>query len=208
MLFSIAARRKKAETLKPASSVSSVVGTFVGFPRHKRVIDGYVRGLLCKIDLSIAGRGLFSLWEHWRGIEHTRLERKYHIMMRMPLLDKACRPVSAEEGRRIRRARMSKPPVFMESEHSLTVDERIVIEEAEAAAGGKPALSEESVSFLWLCQFVSSFCSTTTFKDVIRMVESWRDAMNTELRVERRTLPYPRCQVCTYISSCLFLFCV
>ena len=190
------------KTLKPAYFVPSVVVTFVGFPRHKRVIDGYARCLLCKVDLSIAGRGLSSLWEHWRGVEHTRLEQKYRIMMQMPLLDKACRPVSAEEDRRIRRARMSKPPVFLESEHSLTVNERIAIEEAEAAAGGKPALSGENVSFLWLCQFVSSFCSTTTFKDVIRMVESWRDAMNTELRVECRTLTYPRCQVCTYISSC------
>ena len=202
MLFSIAARKKKAKTLKPAYFVFGVVGTFVGFPRHKRVIDGYARCLFCKVDLSIAGRGLSSLWEHWRGVEHNRLEQKYRIMMQMPLLDKACRPVSAEEDRRIRQARMSEPPVFLESELSLTVDERIAIEEAVAAAGGKPALSEESVSFLWLCQFVSSFCSTTTFKDVTRMVESWRDAMNTELRVECRTFTYPRCQVCTYISSC------
>ena len=198
----VSARVKKVKTLKPSYFVSGVVGTFVGFPRHKRVIDGYARCLLCKVDLSIAGRGLSSLWEHWRGVEHTRLEQKFRIMMQMPLLDKACRPVSAEENRRIRRDRMSEPPVFLESELSLTVDERIAIEEAEAAAGGKPELREESVSFLWLCQFVSSFCSTTTFKDVIRMVESWRDAMNTELLVECRPLTYSRCQVCTYLSSC------
>ena len=158
-----------------------MVGTFVGFPRHKRVVDGYARCLLCKVDLSIAGRGLSSLWEHWRGVEHTRVEQKFRIMMQMPLLDKACRPVSAEEDRRIRRARMSEPPVFLESELSLSVDERVAIEEAEAVAGGKPVLGEESVSFLWLSQFVSSFCSTTTFRDVMQMVESWRDTMNTEL---------------------------
>ena len=179
------------------------MGTFVGFPRYKRVVDGYARCLLCKVDLSIAGRGLSSLWEHWRGVEHTRVEQKFRIMMQMPLLDKACRPVSAEEDRRIRRARMSEPP---ESELSLSVDESVAIEEAEAVAGGKPALGEESVSFLWLSQFVSSFCSTTTFRDVMQMVESWRDTMNTELRVECRTLTYTRCQVCIYISSCRFLF--
>ena len=206
LLFSIVGRNKKVKTLKPAYFVSGVVGTFVGFPRHKRVVDGYARCLLCKVDLSIAGRGLSSLWEHWRGVEHTRVEQKFRIMMQMPLLDKACRPVSAEEDRRIRRARMTEPPVFLESELSLSVDERVAIEEAEAVAGGKPVLGEESVSFLWLSQFVSSFCSTTTFRDVMQMVESWRDTMNTELRVECRTLTYTRCQVCIYISSCRFLF--
>ena len=206
LLFFIVGRNKKVKTLKPAYFVSGVVGTFVGFPRHKRVVDGYARCLLCKVDLSIAGRGLSSLWEHWRGVEHTRVEQKFRIMMQMPLLDKACRPVSAEEDRRIRRARMSEPPVFLESELSLSVDERVAIEEAEAVAGGKPVLGEESVSFLWLSQFVSSSCSTTTFRDVMQMVESWRDTMNTELRVECRTLTYTRCQVCIYISSCRFLF--
>ena len=199
----VSARVKKVKTLKPSYFVSGVAGNFVGFPRHKCVIDGHARCLLSKVDLSIAGRGLSSLWVHWRGVEHTRLEQKYRIMMQMPLLDKACRPVSAEGDRRIRRARMSEPPVFLESKLSLTVDKRIAIEEAEAAAGGKPALREESVL---VCQFVSSFsfCSTTTFKDVIRIVESWRDAMNTELRVECRTLTYPRCQVPTlaHVSFC------
>ena len=199
LLFFIVGRNKKVKTLKPAYFVSGVVGTFVGS-------RGYVRCLLCKVDLSIAGRGLSSLWEHWRGVEHTRVEQKFRIMMQMPLLDKACRPVSAEEDRRIRRARMSEPPVFLESQLSLSVDERVAIEEAEAVAGGKPVLGEESVSFPWLSQFVSSFCSTTTFRDVMQMVESWRDTMNTELRVECRTLTYTRCQVCIYISSCRFLF--
>ena len=205
-MFLVVGRNKKVKTLKPSYFVSGVVGTFVGFPRHKRVVDGYARCLLCKVDLSIAGRGLSSLWEHWRGVEHTRVEQKYRIMMQMPLLDKACRPVSAEEDRRIRRERMSEPPVFLESELSLSVDERVVIEEAEAAAGGRPVLGGESTSFLWLCQFVSSFCSTSTYGDVMQMMESWRDSMDTELRVECRTLTYTRCQVCIYISLYRFLF--
>ena len=126
-------RVKKVKTLKPSYFVSGVVGTFVGFPRHKRVVDGFARCLLCKADLSIAGRGLSSLWEHWRGVEHTRLEQKYRVMMQMPLLDKACRPVTAEEDRRIRQDRMNEPPVYLESELSWSVDERIAIEEAEAS---------------------------------------------------------------------------
>ena len=58
LLFFIVGRNKKVKTLKPAYFVSGVVGTLVGFPRHKRVVDRYARCLLCKVDLSIAGRGL------------------------------------------------------------------------------------------------------------------------------------------------------
>ena len=115
--------------------------------------------------------------------------------MQMPLLDKACRPVTAEEDRRIRQDRMNEPPVYLESELSLSVDERIAIEEAEASSSERPALSVESVSFLWLGQFVSSYVNATSFGAVMRMVESWRDNMSTELRVECRSLTYPRCQV-------------
>ena len=126
----VLARARKIKTLKPSYFVSGVVGTFVGFPRNKRVIDGYARCLLCRADLSIAGRGLSSLWDHWKGVEHTRLEQKYRIMTHRPLLDKSCRLVSAEEDRRIRRARLTEPPVFLESALKLTVEERIAIEEA------------------------------------------------------------------------------
>ena len=58
----------------------------------------------------------------------------------MPLLDKACRPVTADEDKRIRQERMTEPPVFLESELSLFVDERIAIEEAEASSGERPTL--------------------------------------------------------------------
>ena len=120
----------------------------MGFPRHKRVVDGFARCLLCRVDLSIAGRGLSSLWDHWKEVEHTRLEQKYRIMTQKPLLDKTCRAVSAEEDRRIRRERMSEPPVYLESELSLTVDERIAIEEAEEAEGQRLQLAAGSVNYL------------------------------------------------------------
>ena len=196
----VKARAKKLKTLKPSYFVSGLVGTFVSFPRHKQVVNGSARCLLCTADLSIAGRGLSSLWEHLRGVEHNRLEQKYRIMMQKPLLDKACQPVSAEEDRRIRRESMTEPPVFLESALGLTVDERIAIEEAEASSGERPTLSQESVSFLWLSQIASSFCNSTSFGNVTQMVESWRDNLATELRFECRSLNNARCQVCLFIT--------
>ena len=165
------------------------------------MVDGYARCLLCKVDLSIAGRGLSSLWEHWRGLGHTRLEQKYRIMMQMPLLDKACRPVTAEEDRRIRQERMTEPPVYLESELSLSVDERVAIEEAEASAGERPTLPTESAAYLWLGQFISSFCNVASFGSVMRMVESWRDGMSAELRVECRSL----LDLCPMSGTCIHL---
>ena len=139
----------------------------MGFPQHKRVVDGYARCLLCRVDLSIAGRGLSSLWDHWKGVEPTRLEQKYRIMTQKPLLLKSCRAVSAEEDRRIRRERMSEPPVYLESELSLTVDERIAIEEAEEAEGQRPPLAAGSVNYLWLSNFVNSFVNLVSFDAVL-----------------------------------------
>ena len=59
----VVVRSRKIKTLKPSYFVSGVVGTFLGFPRHKRVVDGFARCLLCRVDLSIAVRGLSSLWD-------------------------------------------------------------------------------------------------------------------------------------------------
>ena len=190
----VLARARKIKTLKPSYFVSGVLGTFVGFPRNKRVIDGYARCLLCWADLSIAGRGLSSLWDHWKGVEHTRLEQKYRIMTHKPLRDKSCRPVSAED-RRIRRARLTEPPVFLESALKLTVEERIAIKEAEAEEGARPHLQDESVNYLWLSNFVSSFLTVTSFDGVLRSLDAWRDCMANELHFECRTLTYTRCQV-------------
>ena len=89
----VSVRKRKINTLKPSYFVSGVVGLFVGFPRHKRVLDGFARCVICNVDISIAGRGLQNLWAHWKGVEHTRLEQKYRIMTQRPLLDRSCRPV-------------------------------------------------------------------------------------------------------------------
>ena len=116
-------------------------------------------------------------------------------MTQKPLLDKSCRAVSAEEGRRIRRERMSEPPVYLEPELSLTVDERIAIEEAEEAEGQRPQLAAGSVNYLWLSNFINSFVNVVFFGAVLRLVDSWRDCMAAEMRFECRTLAYPQCQV-------------
>ena len=136
-------------------------GTFVGFPRKKRGVDGYARCRLCRVDLSIAGRGLHNLWDHWKGREHTGLEQRYRIMSNRPFLDKSCRPVSLEEDRRIRAERMSEPPVVSESDFNHTVEERMAIELAEECEGAKPQCAsqcvESSASYLWLRCFINSF---------------------------------------------------
>ena len=194
-VYCFSVRTRKIKTLKPSYFVSGVVGTFVGFPRRKRVIDSYARCLLCRADLSIAGRGLSSLWDHGKGVEHTRLEQKYRIMTQRPLLDNCCRAVTAEEDQRIRRERMSEPPVFMDSELSLTVEERIAIEEEEEKESQRPQLSEGSTNYLWLCNFVVAFANSTSFDGVLRLVDGWCACTSAELRFECRALNYPRCQV-------------
>ena len=106
-------RCRKAMVLKPSYFVSAVVGLFVGFPRHKRVVDSFARCLLRRVDyLSIAGCGLSSLWDHWKETENSRLKQKYRIMTKRPLLNESCHCVSANEVRRIRYECMSEPPVY------------------------------------------------------------------------------------------------
>ena len=112
--------------------------------------------------------------------------------------------VLQEEDRRIRRARLTEPPVFLESALGLTVEDRVAIEEAEAAEGARPHLEKESVSCLWLCSFISSFLTVTSFEGVLQSLDAWRSCMWNELRFECRTLNYTRCQVNTKFSVLLF----
>ena len=204
LLFCVLAGRKRAiKTLKPPFFVSGVVGTFVGFPRNKRVVDGYARCRLCRVDLSIAGRGLHNLWDHWKKREHTRLEQRYQIMSNKPLLDKSCRPVSLEEDRRIRAERMSEPPILLESEFKLTVEERMAIELEDENAGAKPQLPETSAAYLWLCCFINSSVELSDFNSVTRFVESWSGSMRSEVEFVERSLSYPKFQV---MPIC-FMFC-
>ena len=149
----------------------------MGFPRHKLVTDGYARCLMCKVYISIAGCGLHNQWGHWKGVEHTRLEQKYCIMTQRPLLDKSCRTVIADEDRRIRLERMVEPPVYLESPIAMSVVERIAIEESSAQVEVRPALTKESSSCLWLCSFVISFITVSTFKSVMVQLDGWAMCM-------------------------------
>ena len=60
------------------------------------------------------------------------------IMKQKLLLDKSCCSVSAEEDRRIRRERISKPPVFLKSELGLIVEDRIATEKVQEEEGQRP----------------------------------------------------------------------
>ena len=116
-------------------------------------------------------------------------------MSNKPLLDKSCRPVSLEEDRRIRAERMSEPPVVLETEFNLTVEERMAIELAEDCEGAKPQLSESSASYLWLGCFINSFVELADFSAVILFVKSWSASMRGEVRFVEKSLPYLKCQV-------------
>ena len=139
-LIVVLVRKRRLNTLKPSYFVSNVVGLFVGFPRHKRMLDGFARCLMCRVDLSIAGRGLQNFWGHWKGAEHTRLEQKFRIMTQRPLLDKSCRPVSSEEDRRIRLERMIEPPVSLDSPISLSLEDRVALEREAEEENSRPVL--------------------------------------------------------------------
>ena len=129
----------------------------------------------------------------WAGAYPFRA--KYRIMINKPLLDRSCRPVSREEDQRIRMERMFEPPVYLESALGLTVEERIVIEVAEAESAKKPELSEASVSYLWLCNFINCFVAMSGFRAVISFMERWADTLRGELRLVVRPLTHSGCQV-------------
>ena len=188
-------RKKRLNTLKPSYFVSNVVGLFVGFPRHKRVIDGFARCLMCRVDLSIAGRGLQNLWGHWKGAEHTRLEQKFRIMTQRPLLDKSCRPVSAEEDTRIRIDRMVEPPVYLESPISLSLEERVALEREVEEEGSRPVLPDGSAAYLWLCFFLNCFGAVTGFQSLMRLMVGWTGSLLGEMNFVARSLTVPKCQV-------------
>ena len=202
-------RRKGAiKTLKPSFFVSGVVGTFVGFPKHKQVIDGYARCLLCRVDISIAGRGVHNHWDHWKGREHTRLEQKYRIIPNKPLLGMSCRSVSMAEDKRIRAERMSEPPVFPKSSLNLSIDEMTAIGLAEEAAVAKPQLTESIGASLWLCCFINCFTKVSRFDDVMSFMESWSDSMRGEMSFVSRALSFPKCQVVNYFVLTHRISCV
>ena len=102
--------------------------------------------MMCRADIRITGRGLQNLWEHWKGAEHTRLEQKFRMMTQRPLLDKSCCPVTAEEEQRIKLERMTELPVYLEPALSLTLEQRMALEQESETEANRPTLSSESSS--------------------------------------------------------------
>ena len=92
--------------------------------------------------------------------------------------------VSAEEDRRIRRARLPEPPLFLEFALVLTVEERVAVEEAEAEEGVRPRLPDASVNYLLLSSFVTGFLNVTSFLGVICSLDAWQGCMANELHFE------------------------
>ena len=172
--------------------MSGVVELFVGFTRHKPVVDSYARCLRCKVDISIAGRGLNNLWGHWKA-RASHLELKYRNMTQRPLLDKSCSLANVEENSRIRLERMVAPPVYVESPSGMSVDERIAIKEASAESDARPTLTAQSGAYLWLCSFVNSFTTVSTFEAVMAQLEHWAMAVQTELTFDHRLSNYEQC---------------
>ena len=132
--------------------------------------------------------------------EHTRLEQRFRIMSNRPLLDRSCRPVSLEEDKRIRAERMSEPPVILDSEFKLTVEERIAIEIEEEASGAKPKLTETSSSYLWLCCFINGFTELSDFASVTRFVESWSSSMRVKWTLQNGVIV---CEMSGNVYFCL-----
>ena len=83
----------------------------------------------------------------------------------------------------------------METDLNMTVEERMATEEAEATEEARPHLPDNSVGYLWLSNFISSFLVARSFEGFLHSVDAWRNCMANELHFECRTLDYARCQV-------------
>ena len=186
----------KPKILKPEFFVRGVVALFVGFPHTHRIKDGYARCLLCRLDLSIADRGILTLFDHWRTEGHFAKEQKYRLMTRRPLLNKKCKEVSAKEREKIEAKLATEAPVFMESPLGVDLAERLQMEDDAEQAGGRPVVSELASHRLWLATFVDNFVVRCNFEGVLSAMSSWAQSMRTELDVAVLALDYKKAQVC------------
>ena len=100
-----------------------------------------------------------------------------------PLLDKSCRPVSADDDKRIRLERMVEPPVYLESPISLSLEERVSLEREVEEEGARPVLSTASAAYLWLCFFLNCFGTITGFQSLMRLMDGWSGSMSGEMNL-------------------------
>ena len=175
----------------------------MGFPHTHRIKDGYARCLLCRLDLSIADRGILSLFDHWRTEGHFSKEQKYRLMTRRPLLNKKCKEVSTKEKEKIESRLATEAPVFMESPLGVDLAERLRMEDEAEQAEGRPVVSELASHRLWLATFVDNFVARVNFEGVLSAMSSWAQSLQTELDVAVLSLDYKKSQVCILLFICI-----
>ena len=183
------------KTLKAEFFVKGVVGLFVGFPHKHKIVDGYARCRFCRIDLSIADRGLLQLYDHWRSAAHRKKEQKYPLMTGLPLLNKSCKPMAEKEALNVERELMEEPPVYLESPLGVSLAERIAMEDDQAEAPVSVVLSKESGLRLWMATFLDQLVSKQSIEDILHGLEMWANSLREELSVDLPQLSHVQAQV-------------
>ena len=165
----LAGQKHAIKTLKPSFFVTGVMGIFFDFPRHNRKADRFGRCLLCKVDLSITGRGLHNLYEHWKVQEHTRLEQKYRNMINKMLLEKSFRQVSAQGKSDTKQSGTTSCFRVARGAHSRLTES---VQIRCAKTGEIPHLFVVGAAYLLLCCFFLCFVSMTSYGSRFKFVNS------------------------------------
>ena len=98
------------------------------FPQTKPVKDGFARGLLCKMDLQIAGWGLTSLHGHWKWAEGQLREIRHRLNHDNPSVNKSCKEASKKEHNRQEAMVVGMSSLQLESRFALKVAHMLDVE--------------------------------------------------------------------------------
>ena len=158
---------------------------------------------MCRVDLSIAGRGLQKLWGHWNGCG------TYPTRAKVPHHDAASivgQIVSARFCRGgLRLDRMVEPPVYLESPISLSLEERVALKREVEEEGSRPVLPDGSAAYLWLCFFLNCFGAVTGFQSLMRLMDGCTGSLLGEMEL-CSPKPY-RSEMSGTIAFCVFFTC-
>ena len=143
--------RGKPKMLKPYYFTHGFVSCLVGFPRVVSVKDGFARYLLCRIDLTIATRGLTALHDHQRGKGHQSLEIRYRLQKSWRLFTRVCKDASAPERARLVALVEGLPAVSLEPMFALSIDEVMAHEAATETSTEKDVVLQSTADRLWVC---------------------------------------------------------
>ena len=183
------------KTLKAEYFVKGVVGLFVGFPHKHRIMDGYARCRFCRIDLSIADRGIVQLYDHWRSGGHRAKEQKYRLMTGKPLLNKSCRPMNEKDVAIVERELMDEPPVYLESPLGVSLEERIAMEDVQSESPEQLVIPGDASKRLWLSILIDQLVGKKSIESVVRGLEMWFVSMRQELTVDVPQMSHVQTQV-------------